>query len=69
MTVDVQMTDAGVVQHLEGGIPFSEKYRPQSLSDVASHKAGDEATGPSYRQQRRRSHSLLPRFDRFAGHY
>ena len=46
MTVDVQMTDAGVVQHLEGGIPFSEKYRPQSLSDVASHKAGDEATGP-----------------------
>ncbi len=46
MTVDVQMTDSVVIHHLEGGVPFSEKYRPQSLGDVASHKAGD-GTGPT----------------------
>ena len=46
MTVDVQMTDSGVIHHLEEGVPFSEKYRPQSLGDVASHKAGD-GTAPT----------------------
>ncbi len=52
MTVDVPMTDSGVIHHLEGGIPFSEKYRPQSLGDVASHKAGDGTRPHTGRRQR-----------------
>ena len=42
MTVDVHMTDAHAMKQMEG-IPYSEKYRPQSLNDVASHKVRREA--------------------------
>jgi hypothetical protein len=72
MTVDVQMTDSGVIHHLEEGVPFSEKYRPQSLGDVASHKAGDgtapTAGGSAGVLTLSRSHALLPRFCLSVGH-
>ena len=35
---DTPMLDAQGHAHLQEGIPYSEKYRPQTLSDVASHK-------------------------------